>query len=64
VQAHALGTIIETSAGASRMVLTWRVSSDLPLVGARVERLFAELIRTSLDADHAFSLRYLKAHGA
>ena len=64
VQAHALGTITETSAGASRMVLSWRVSSDLPLVGARVERLFADLIRTSLDADHAFTLRYLQAHGS
>ncbi|MDZ7590542.1 MAG: DUF2505 domain-containing protein [Rubrivivax sp.] len=64
VQARALGTITETSAGASRMVLTWRVSSDLPLVGARVERLFVDLIRTSLDADHAFTLRYLQAHGS
>jgi hypothetical protein len=63
VQAHALGTITETSAGASRMVLTWRVSSDLPLVGTRVERLFADLIRSSLDADRAFTLRYLQAHG-
>lgn len=64
VQAHARGTITETSAGASRMALTWRVSSDLPVVGARVERLFADLIRTSLDADHAFTLRYLQAHGS
>ncbi len=38
VQAHAPGTITESSAGASRAVLTWRVSSDLPLVGALIVR--------------------------
>ena len=63
VQAHGLGTITETSAGTSRMVLTWRVASDLPLIGHKVERLFADLMRRSLDADHAFTLHYLQAHG-
>jgi hypothetical protein len=33
----------------------------LPIIGHKVERLFADLIRTSLDADHAFTLRYLEA---
>jgi Protein of unknown function (DUF2505) len=63
VQAHGLGTISETSPGRSRMVLIWHVASNLPLIGHKVERLFADLIRTSLDADHAFTLRYLEAHG-
>ena len=64
VQAHGQGTITETSAGTSRMVLVWRVASDLPLIGPKVERLFADLMRRSLDADHAFTLRYLQAHGS
>jgi hypothetical protein len=40
------------------MVLAWRVSSDLPLAAAQFEQLFADLIRTPLDADHAFVLGY------
>ena len=44
------------------MVLTWRVASDLPIIGHKVERLFADLIRTSLDADRAFTLHFLEAH--
>jgi hypothetical protein len=62
VRAHGLGTIAETSPGTTRMVLTWRVESNLPVIGRNFERLFADLIRTSLDADHAFTLRYLEAH--
>lgn len=64
VQKHlALGTITETTADASRTVLRWRVSSDLPLVGARVEQLFANLIRTSLDADQAFTRQHQQDQG-
>jgi hypothetical protein len=61
VRAHGLGRIDETSPGTSRMLLAWRVESNLPIIGHKVERLFADLIRTSLDADHAFTLRYLEA---
>jgi len=63
VRAHGQGTITETSPGTTRMVLTWRVESNLPVIGHKVERLFADLIRTSLDADHAFTLHYLEANG-
>lgn len=56
VQVHGLGTISETSPGTSRMVLTLHVTSNLPIIGHKVELLFADLIRTSLDADHAFTL--------
>jgi hypothetical protein len=59
VRAHGLGTIAETSPGTTCMVLTWRVESNLPVIGHKAERLFADLIRTSLDADHAFTLQYL-----
>jgi hypothetical protein len=61
VRADGLGTIAQTSPGTTRMVLTWRVESNLPVIGHKIERLFAELIRTSLDADHAFTLHYLEA---
>lgn len=64
VQADGMGTITETSAGTSSMALSWRVASDLPLIGPKLERLFAGLMRTSLDADHAFTLHYLQAHAA
>jgi len=60
VRAHGLGAITETSPGTTRMVLTWRVESNLPVIGRKVEWLFANLIRTSLDADHAFTLHYLE----
>lgn len=63
VRAHGLGTIAETSPGSSRMVLTWRVESNVPFIGHKVEQLFTDLIRTSLDADHSFTLRYLEASG-
>lgn len=63
VRAHGLGTIAQTSPGMSRMVLVWRVESNLPVIGHKVERLFADQIRTALDADHAFTLNYLKAGG-
>jgi hypothetical protein len=63
VQAHRLGMISETSRGTSRMVLTWHVASNLPIIGHNVERLFTDLIRTSLDADHAFTQHCLEAHG-
>jgi hypothetical protein len=63
VRAHGLGTITETAPGRSRMVLTWRVESTFPVIGGKAERLFADLIRTSLDADHDFTLRYLEAGG-
>ncbi len=61
VRASALGTIAETSPGSSHMVLAWRVECHLPAIGRRIERLFADLIRTSLDADHTFTLQYLEA---
>ena len=60
VRAHGVGTIVETAPGTTRMALTWRVTSMLPLMGAKVERLFADQLRTALEDDHAFTLRYLQ----
>lgn len=61
VRAHGLGAIEQSSPGTVRMALAWRVESHLPVIGHKVERLFADLIRTSLVADHAFTLHYLQA---
>jgi hypothetical protein len=63
VAASGRGTIVQTSPDSSQMVLAWRVESRWPVIGRKVERLFAELIRTSLDADHAFTLQYLETNG-
>ena len=60
VHAHGVGTIIETAPGTTRMVLAWRVTSTLPLIGDKVERLFADQLRSALDDDHAFTLQYLQ----
>lgn len=57
VRAHALGSLEDGGQGVTRMVLTWRVDSPL---GERVAKLFAEQVRTALDADHAFTLSYLQ----
>jgi hypothetical protein len=59
VRAHGAGTIVQTAA-ATRMVLSWRVTSTLPVLGRAAERLFARELRAALDADHAFTLRYLQ----
>ena len=60
VHARGVGTIVETAPGTTRMLLNWRVSTTLPVMGGAVERLFASQVRNALDADHAFSLRYMQ----
>lgn len=60
VSAHGVGVIGETAPGATRMVLSWRVRTTLPFMRSSVERLFVGQIRMALDADHAFTLRYLR----
>jgi hypothetical protein len=61
VRAAGQGTIEEISPGLTRMAMTWRVESGWPVIAAAIERLFAGQVRSSLDADHAFTLRYLAA---
>lgn len=60
VSAHGVGVIGETAPGTTRMVLSWRVRTRLPFMRSSVERLFAREVRMALDADHAFTLRYLR----
>jgi hypothetical protein len=63
VLAHGTGSIVETAPGATHMVLDWHVTSSVPILGRRVERLFADQLRAALIADHAFTLQYLAQAG-
>ncbi len=60
VRARGVGTIVESASGTARMILTWRVTSRVPMMGAKIERLFADQVRAALDDDHAFTLQYLR----
>jgi len=60
VRARGVGTIVETAPGMTRMILTWQVKSMMPMMGEKIERLFADQVRAALDADHAFTLQYLQ----
>lgn len=60
VQAHGTGSVVGLPDGTSRMTLTWRIDSSLPVLGERVARLFAQQVRAALDADHRFTLRFLR----
>jgi hypothetical protein len=60
VHARGVGTIVEIAPGMTRMILTWQVKSSVPMLGEKVERLFADQVRTALDDDHAFTLQYLR----
>jgi hypothetical protein len=60
VEAHATGTVIEPVPGQTRMTLNFDVQSRLPVVGAKVARLFARQVQEALAADHAFTLKYLE----
>jgi hypothetical protein len=60
VRARGVGTIVEIAPERTRMNLTWEVKSRVPLIGDKIERLFADQVRTALDADHAFTLQNLR----
>lgn len=60
VRAHGVGTLVETACNMTRMAVVWQVTSSLPLIGAKVERLFAHQLRMALEDDHAFTLKYLQ----
>jgi len=60
VSARGVGTIVEAAPDLTRMELDWTVESVLPVVGRKVERLFADQLRAGLAADHDFTLKYLQ----
>lgn len=59
LHARGLATIVEVSPELTRMQLTWRTKSTLPMFGFLAERLLADQVRSALDADHAFTLQFL-----
>jgi hypothetical protein len=59
LRAHGTGTIVEVGPQTTRMALTWQVDSRLPVMRAKVERLFADQVRAALDDDHRFTVDYL-----
>lgn len=62
VHARGLATIVESGPESTRLLLTWRVESSVPVIGDKVERIFSDQVRIALEADHAFTLHYLKAN--
>jgi len=60
VHARGVGTIVEIAPGMTLMTLTWHVKSMVPLLGGKIERLFADEVRTALHDDHVFTLQYLQ----
>lgn len=60
VSAHGTGSIVQLTPDLTRMTLRFTVDSGIPVLGARVARLYAKQVREALRADHAFTLRYLK----
>lgn len=60
VSAHGTGSIVQLTPERTRMTLRFTVDSAIPVLGAKVARLYARQIREALRADHAFTLRYLE----
>jgi hypothetical protein len=46
--------------GRSRLTLEFDVTSDVPLIGGKIAKLFAEQVEAALQADHRFTLGYLE----
>ena len=60
VRAHASGALEPLPGGGTRMTLRWRVRSPVPVLGRRLEQLFAAQLRAALEEDHRFTLDYLR----
>jgi hypothetical protein len=61
VHARGRATIVESGPESTRLLLTWHVESKVPVIGSKVESLFADQVLDALEADHAFTLQYLMA---
>ncbi|HET7862936.1 MAG TPA: DUF2505 domain-containing protein [Burkholderiaceae bacterium] len=59
LHARGLAHIAQVAPGLTRMQISWRVQSALPVIGGRVEQLLADQVRAGLAADHAFTLKFL-----
>lgn len=61
VSAKGTGSVVELSPTHSRMTLHFSVASTSRAWKAGVAEVFARQVRHALDADHAFTLEYLRA---
>lgn len=61
VSAQGTGSVVELSPRHSRMTLHFDVRSTSPALQSRVAQLFAQQVQHALQADHAFTLAYLRA---
>lgn len=60
VSARGTGLVVELSPGRSRMTLHFDVKSTLPGLKGSVAQVFAQQVVHALQADHAFTLDYLR----
>jgi hypothetical protein len=60
LSARGTGTVVELSPARSRMTLHFEVSGTAAALPSAVARVFAQQVRHALDADHAFTLAYLR----
>jgi hypothetical protein len=61
VHAHGVGAIVEAPPGSACMRLDWQVRAQPPILGPSMERLFAAALGEALEADHAFTVGYLRS---
>ena len=61
VGATGTGAVVELSPGHTRMTLRFDVTSSTPAFKSSVARLFAQQVKAALQADHAFTLDYIRA---
>jgi hypothetical protein len=61
VSARGIGSVVELSPRQTRMSLHFDVTSTAPAFKSSLARLFAQQVRDALQADHAFTLDYLRA---
>jgi hypothetical protein len=61
VSAKGSGSVVEVSPRQTRMTLHFDVASGTPAFKSGVARLFAQQVKAALEADHAFTLEYLRA---
>lgn len=64
VRARGTGTVREIASDRTRMTLHFDVESDALALRSSVARLFATQVQRALQADHTFTVDYLRARAA
>lgn len=60
VTVEGTGRIQQTGTNETRVTLTFEVGCKIPLVGGKIAQLFADQLKLALEADYAYTLKYLK----